>query len=424
MTKPASPGDSAVPRRFGPRPGTVIVIAIIAFFVLVGGASAGFPGMLMMAGLVGLGTALYSLVTGRKSWARIPSRGIAAAALVVALVTTSIGASAYDAPADLAGSETDVTTSAAVESAPTPTPTKKPEPPAAFTAEAPVDPDVTTASGDRASVAVADRTVPSTTARALLATLPVKGRAPKTGYARTAQFGSAWLDVDRNGCDTRNDVLTRDLTRIVRSGPCKVLSGHLDGPYTGKSISFVRGVTTSMLVQIDHVVALSNAWQTGAQLLTPTQRISLANDPLNLLAVDGRTNAQKGDGDAATWLPPVKSYRCQYVARQISVKATYGLWVVPAELAAMTRILASCPDQPAMTSGFAPKPKPVAKPVPTVAPAPVVVVPVPVPVPAPTAVHPGAFCAPAGAAGVTTIGTPMICGTTPNSPDRARWHKR
>lgn len=188
------------------------------------------------------------------------------------------------------------------------------------------------------------------TALALLTTLPIQGRAAKTGYDRTGDFGSAWLDVDRNGCDTRNDILARDLTDIVTSETCRVQSGTLTGPYTGETIRFVRGTSTSSLVQIDHVVALANAWQTGAQQLTPVQRESLANDPLNLLAVDGATNSSKGAGDTATWLPPRKSYRCPYVARQVSVKATYGLWVTPAEHAAMIRVLSDCPSEQAMTA--------------------------------------------------------------------------
>src|SRR5947199_120048 len=82
----------------------------------------------------------------------------------------------------------------------------------------------------------------------------------------------------------------------------------------------VRGQRTSAAVQIDHVVALSDAWQTGAQLLPALERARLANDPVELLAVDGPTNEAKGDGDAATWLPPNKPFRCAYVARQIAVK--------------------------------------------------------------------------------------------------------
>ena len=180
-----------------------------------------------------------------------------------------------------------------------------------------------------------------------IAKLAVKGRAAKTGYTRAA-FGPAWSDVDRNGCDTRNDILNRDLSSIiykVSSKDCVILSGILLDPYSGESIDFLRGVTTSSDVQIDHVVALSNAWQTGAFKLTLAQRTAFANDPGNLLAVKGRLNSQKGDGDAATWLPPRKSYRCEYVTKQVSIKAKYGLWLTAPEKEAMLRILKTCPDK-------------------------------------------------------------------------------
>ena len=178
----------------------------------------------------------------------------------------------------------------------------------------------------------------------VIATIAVKGRAPKTGYAR-AQFGPAWDDVDGNGCDTRNDILKRDLSSPVFEGSCKILSGTLLDPYSGEVINFLRGVSTSSLVQIDHVVALSNAWQTGAFKLTAEKRAALANDPLNLLAVKGKLNSQKSDGDAATWLPPKKNYRCAYVARQVAVKAKYGLWLTPPEKAAILKIIETCPKQ-------------------------------------------------------------------------------
>lgn len=178
---------------------------------------------------------------------------------------------------------------------------------------------------------------------ALLATLAVKGRAPKTGYDRDARFGSAWIDDDGNGCDTRNDVLARDLAESTLEGVCRVLAGTLADPYTGATIVFRRGQDTSALVQIDHVVALSNAWQTGAAQLSAERRVSFANDPLNLLAVDGAANGSKGDGDAATWLPPNTGFRCAYVSRQVAVKAAYALWVTPAEHDAMVRVLDRCP---------------------------------------------------------------------------------
>lgn len=176
-----------------------------------------------------------------------------------------------------------------------------------------------------------------------LASLPIKGRAPKTNYSRE-QFGGGWERID--DCDMRNYILARDLTETTFVTPsCKVASGILSDPYGGKRIAFTRGPETSNDVQIDHIVALSDAWQKGAQSLTREQRVSLANDPLELLAVDGNLNQQKGDGDAATWLPPNKTYRCEYVARQIAVKKKYSLWVTRSEYDAMASILQSCPSQ-------------------------------------------------------------------------------
>ncbi|AHI02254.1 deoxyribonuclease [Corynebacterium falsenii DSM 44353] len=172
-------------------------------------------------------------------------------------------------------------------------------------------------------------------------TLEVKGRAPKTGYSRD-EFGQRWKDIDRNGCDQRNDVLARDLTDVNAPEGCKVLSGVLQDPYTGETIDFRRGAKTSSAVQIDHVVALGDAWQKGAQQLSPEQREEIGNDTMNLLAVDGPTNQAKGAGDAATWLPPNKAFRCQYVTIQTQVKAKYHLWVTQAEKDAIERVLSTC----------------------------------------------------------------------------------
>lgn len=187
------------------------------------------------------------------------------------------------------------------------------------------------------------------TVHARLAELPVKGRAPRTGYARD-EFGQRWSDdvpvaLGHNGCDTRNDILARDLVDVeYRPGTrdCVVVSGTLHDPFTGATIDFVRGNDTSNAVQIDHVVSLSDAWQKGAQGLDPDTRRAFSNDPLNLLAVDGPANQQKGDGDAATWLPSNSSFRCRYVARQTVVKHRYGLWVTQAERDAIERWLGTC----------------------------------------------------------------------------------
>jgi len=177
-----------------------------------------------------------------------------------------------------------------------------------------------------------------------LTKLEVKGRAPKTGYARE-QFGAGWADV--GNCDMRNYILQRDMDneQLDLNNNCTVLDGTLHDPYTGKTIAFNRGAGTSSAVQIDHVVALSDAWQKGAQSLDEGTRAEFANDPLNLLAVDGPTNNKKSDGDAATWLPPNKNYRCRYVARQVAVKQKYKLWVTAAERDAIAGVLRACPNQ-------------------------------------------------------------------------------
>ena len=181
------------------------------------------------------------------------------------------------------------------------------------------------------------------TALAVLNQLEVKGRAPKTGYSRAAF--THWSDLNRDGCDSRNEILKRDLTQIVfKTGTrdCKVISGQLLDPFSGKTLIFSSSKST---VDIDHLVSLSNAWQTGAAYLDKKTRESLANDPLNLLAVDAKLNRQKGDADAATWLPPLKSFRCEYVAIQVAVKAKYLLWVTSAEREAIIKVLDNCPGQ-------------------------------------------------------------------------------
>ncbi|WP_454043582.1 HNH endonuclease family protein [Cellulosimicrobium sp. Marseille-Q8652] len=186
------------------------------------------------------------------------------------------------------------------------------------------------------------------TALAVLAGLEVKGPGPDTGYARS-EFGSAWVDVDDNGCDTRNDVLARDLTDLTfstRGEPCEVRTGTFHDPYTGETIAFRRGNATSAAVQIDHVVPLLDAWRKGARAWDEATRTRFANDPLNLLASDGPSNQAKGARDASAWLPPNHAFRCPYVARQIAVKAEYGLSVTPSEAEAMERVLADCPAEP------------------------------------------------------------------------------
>ncbi|MDQ0819132.1 hypothetical protein QFZ79_001424 [Arthrobacter sp. V4I6] len=288
-------------------------------------------------------------------------------------------------------------------------------PTTAASGDAPLDPD-STAGADVAGTN-APHPQPAYASKALdvLATLPVKGRAPKTGYSRD-QFGEAWADVDRNGCDTRNDMLRRDLSALAikpDTRDCVVLSGLLNDPYTAALINFLRGNSTSTAVQIDHVVALSDAWQKGAQQLSLAQRVAFANDPLNLLAVDGPANQQKSDGDAATWLPPNRAFRCEYVARQISVKSSYSLWVTQPEHDAMARVLGDCPGALAPTDQQAPPPPaddtpPAAAPLeraPAAVPPPVPVAPAPAVPPAPAAPSAVSFanCAAVRAAGAAPV---------------------
>jgi hypothetical protein len=416
----SAPGPGPKPPRRPPA-STLIVGAITALFVIIGAFVGGFGGALVFLGISAGLTSLYVMLTGRRSWAWLPAKRKAGAiALAVSFALFFAGAvalprtSADDLQA--ASSEWDASPATATAGASPETSATPSSAPTAPATEAPLDPETAAALAVGATAA-APKAQPAfdTKAADLLATLPVKGRAPKTGYDR-ALFGQAWLDVDRNGCDTRNDMLKRDLTGITftNSVPCKVQSGTLADPYTGTTISFQRGSATSNAVQIDHVVALSDAWQKGAQQLTTEQRTAFANDPLNLQSTDGPTNMKKGDGDAATWLPPNKGFRCEYVARQISVKATYSLWVTQAEHDAMARILADCAGQLAPTNekapvaAAAPAPAPASAPAPAVAPAPALAAPAPfVPAPAPAPAAPAAVyfanCAAAKAAGAAPI---------------------
>ena len=167
-------------------------------------------------------------------------------------------------------------------------------------------------------------------------------------YDRQA-FGQRWADTDHNGCDTRNDILARDLARpTFKPGTrdCVVLTGTLAEPYTGTTIQFQRGDKSSALVQIDHVVALADAWRSGAWQWDAQRRQEFANDPENLLAVDGAANEDKSASSADQWLPPNVAFRCDYVKRQIAVKYAYGLSVTQAEQDAMATQLTTCSDDP------------------------------------------------------------------------------
>ena len=176
----------------------------------------------------------------------------------------------------------------------------------------------------------------------VLETLAIKGRAPKTGYART-EFYQAWPAID--GCNLRQRIIKREVGDSARLDGCDVIAGTFVEAYTGETRTYNSKAEFSKNIQIDHIVALSDAWQKGAQQLSADERYQLATDPLNLIAADASANQQKSDGDAATWLPKNKPFRCTYVARQISVKKKYSLWVTQAEHDAMKNILSTCPAE-------------------------------------------------------------------------------
>ena len=346
-----------------------VVGAVVLVFVIAGAATQGVGGALAMLGMAALLLGAGAAIAGRAHWAFIGSRrvaGLVAAAGIVALAAGGVAAP----PTTPVASSSEVT---ATPTSASPTTSKAEALAAKAAAEAAAEAALEQAETAENAVA-ADVLAPGsladdaakaavtsasrTSALAALAAVEVKGRAPRTGYTRD-QFGSGWVDTDRNGCDTRNDILARDLSaETFKAGTrnCVVLTGNLADPYSGRAIGFLRGQGTSEAVQIDHVVALSDAWQKGAQGLDVARRTAFANDPLNLLAVDGPLNMSKGDGDAATWLPPNKGFRCDYVARQIAVKAGYGLWVTQAEHDAMARVLADCPDQALPSAAAAPAP--------------------------------------------------------------------
>lgn len=187
---------------------------------------------------------------------------------------------------------------------------------------------------------------PNTTlATEILERLEVKGRAPKTGYSRK-EFYSSWPNVD--GCSLRQIIIKREVGEGAVMDGCDVVGGTFIESYTGKQLSFSQKSDFSKNIQIDHIVALSDAWQKGAQYKSEDDRYKIATDPLNLIAADSSANQQKSDGDAATWLPPNKAFRCQYVARQVSVKYKYGLWVSQAEHDAIADVLSKCPNEPAV----------------------------------------------------------------------------
>lgn len=355
---PSSPGHSTASKAaLGEKNSLVAGVTFVAFVLLTtiaAAATSGWGGVLVMLGLAALVAGMVASVRGHLVLLRLASRRagllLAVSGLAIATVGGAISPTAAitgangvasvvtpaPPPADPPSSGTAPMPTAAVLPAPVKVPALSTAAPKLTTAPKP-----TTAKRAAAG-----------TALAAVAGLTVKGRGPKTGYTRD-QFGQSWFDTDRNGCDTRNDMLRRDLVGRQMKNACKVLAGTLaPDPYTGTSVRFVYGGASE--VDIDHVVALSDAWQKGAASWPAGKRLALANDPLNLLAVDASANRSKGDGDTATWLPANKAYRCSYVARQVAVKGKYGVWVTSSERTAMTRVLTSCPTLRLPGPGSAP----------------------------------------------------------------------
>jgi len=168
--------------------------------------------------------------------------------------------------------------------------------------------------------------------------LQIRGRAATTNYSRDA-FGSAWKDIDRNGCDTRNDILKRDFTTAIfksGTGDCKVVGGTWTDPYSNETYTFE---TAPSGAQIDHIVSLKNAWQMGADLWSDQMRVDYANDPLNLIATIASLNREKSDANAASWLPPYKPGRCKFIATQVAVKTKWSLYVTDSEKEVFVSIL-------------------------------------------------------------------------------------
>lgn len=184
--------------------------------------------------------------------------------------------------------------------------------------------------------------VPATSvaeARKDLAALTVKP-AREGGYQRIRDFGPAWsVDVDRNGCGTRDDVLRRDLTEVKLRGRCTVTAGVLADPYTGQTVTFTKA--TAVKVQVDHVVALGAAWVRGARDWPQAQRERFANDPANLLATTASANQSKSDRGPAEWLPR-QAYRCAYAVRWIQVSTSYKLALTPPDKSTLTTLLGRC----------------------------------------------------------------------------------
>jgi len=303
------------------------------------GATSGISGVLTFAGLAGAAVTVVALVRGHVDWARLRTRRVAGAGLVGSVVVCGVGAS-MAAPPVVTRPAAVVSSEATSRSAPASAAAYVPEATSASAAASVMPAPSKSQDALSRMAASAD----ASSALAALVALPVRtGPAPR-GYVRSA-FGQAWADVDRNGCDTRNDALRRDLTGLVikpGTNGCTVTSGSLEDPYGGHTVSYVRGGST---VEVDHVVSLADAWASGANRWDLSARTAFANDPLELLATTTALNQAKGDKNAARWLPPAVSFRCQYASLQVAIKSKYTLTVTAAERAAIGKVLTGCTTQ-------------------------------------------------------------------------------
>ena len=170
-------------------------------------------------------------------------------------------------------------------------------------------------------------------------------------YRRDA-FGDSWTDDNdapggHNGCDTRNDILERDLVDktyvSIKRCPNAIATGTLHDPYTNATVALVRGEKTGAAVQIEHIVPLAYAWDMGARFWTDELRVRFANDPGNLLAVEGQVNQDKGDSEPALWMPPNSAFHCQYAMQFIAVARGYGLPVDAPSVPALRDAASTCP---------------------------------------------------------------------------------
>jgi hypothetical protein len=210
-----------------------------------------------------------------------------------------------------------------------------------------------TATSDHRTQFVAQADIPTVAPGVdVLAGIPeVPVRIRSYDYRRDA-FGETWTDDNpapggHNGCDTRNDILDRDLVDktyvSIKRCPKAVAMGTLYDPYTNATVAFTRGAQVGAAVQIDHIVPLAQAWDLGARNWTDDMRLRFANDPANLIAVEGQANQDKGDSEPAAWMPPNHAFWCQYAVQFANMLRGYGLPVDTPSAVVLRDAAATCP---------------------------------------------------------------------------------